>query len=250
MLDRPIRRSTGFASSQLVWNGLISGSAIGLLILGGIHSVAMGQPPSSSSSPSTSPTTASEVERPILRLGSQGSQVSEIQAMLRLLGYYSSTVDGFYQESTAIAVSTFQQAAGLEADGVVGRNTWNRLLPAAPVAATGAALAPSSTPASEVPTPGTIASADAASATASLVSTTSSTNTSSISVELPVLRLGMRGSAVARLQERLRATGFFRGAIDGVFGAETQAAVRNAQSRYQLEPDGIVGAATWTALLR
>ncbi|NJO73468.1 MAG: hypothetical protein HC833_06690 [Leptolyngbyaceae cyanobacterium RM1_406_9] len=67
-----------------------------------------------------------------LRVGSQGTQVSELQAMLRLLGYYSGAVDGVYQESTAIAVTAFQQAAGLTDDGVVGPSTWQRLLPASP----------------------------------------------------------------------------------------------------------------------
>jgi peptidoglycan hydrolase-like protein with peptidoglycan-binding domain len=60
----------------------------------------------------------------------------------------------------------------------------------------------------------------------------------------------MRGSAVEGLQERLKAIGFFSGAIDGVFGTETQAAVQAAQRNFGLEPDGVVGPATWLALLR
>jgi N-acetylmuramoyl-L-alanine amidase len=80
--------------------------------------------------------------------------------------------------------------------------------------------------------------------------TTPAAGTTPTSVELPTLRLGMRGPAVSQLQERLHSTGFFSGAIDGVFGPETQSAVMAAQRRYQLDPDGIVGAATWTALLR
>ncbi|MBD2099218.1 peptidoglycan-binding protein [Trichocoleus sp. FACHB-591] len=60
----------------------------------------------------------------------------------------------------------------------------------------------------------------------------------------------MQGSAVSRLQERLQAAGFFQGAIDGAFGPETQNAVQAAQRQYQLEADGIVGPATWSALLR
>jgi peptidoglycan hydrolase-like protein with peptidoglycan-binding domain len=58
----------------------------------------------------------------------------------------------------------------------------------------------------------------------------------------------MRGPAVARLQQRLRAIGIFKGEVDGVFGAETQRAVQAAQQRFQLNADGIVGPATWTAL--
>jgi N-acetylmuramoyl-L-alanine amidase len=60
----------------------------------------------------------------------------------------------------------------------------------------------------------------------------------------------MRGPAVTRLQQRLRAIGVFRGEVDGVFGSETQTAVQSAQRRYNLTPDGVVGNATWGALLR
>jgi N-acetylmuramoyl-L-alanine amidase len=60
----------------------------------------------------------------------------------------------------------------------------------------------------------------------------------------------MHGPAVSRLQERLRTLGFFNGSVDGVFGEETQSAVKAAQQKYELEPDGIVGPATWTTLLQ
>jgi peptidoglycan hydrolase-like protein with peptidoglycan-binding domain len=72
------------------------------------------------------------VNRPILRIGSEGVAVSELQAALKLLGYYSDVVDGFYRESTASAVSGFQQAAGLTPDGITGPATWNRLFPSTP----------------------------------------------------------------------------------------------------------------------
>lgn len=72
--------------------------------------------------------------RPNLRVGSEGQAVAELQALLKLLGYYTGAVDGLYSEATADAVSEFQTAAGLATDGVVGPATWERLLPAAPVA--------------------------------------------------------------------------------------------------------------------
>ncbi|MBD2260149.1 peptidoglycan-binding protein [Pseudanabaena sp. FACHB-2040] len=58
----------------------------------------------------------------------------------------------------------------------------------------------------------------------------------------------MTGPAVNRLQERLRVLGFYRGAVDGVFGTQTENAVKQAQRQYNLEPDGIVGPATWSAI--
>ncbi len=60
----------------------------------------------------------------------------------------------------------------------------------------------------------------------------------------------MRGSAVNGLQMRLQAIGIFSGTIDGVFGAETQEAVKAAQRNFNLEADGVVGSATWAALMK
>jgi peptidoglycan hydrolase-like protein with peptidoglycan-binding domain len=60
----------------------------------------------------------------------------------------------------------------------------------------------------------------------------------------------MQGTAVTGLQERLRALGLLKASADGVFGAETLAAVKAAQRQFSLEADGVVGPATWEALLR
>ncbi|MGI6082769.1 MAG: spore cortex-lytic enzyme [Limnochordia bacterium] len=59
---------------------------------------------------------------------------------------------------------------------------------------------------------------------------------------------GSRGSDVRTLQWRLSQWGYYRGAIDGVFGAETAAAVREFQRKNGLPVDGLVGPATWVAL--
>lgn len=59
--------------------------------------------------------------------GSQGPEVKQLQTTLKALGYYSGTIDGVYGESTVAAVSKFQQATGLTADGVAGFTTLNRL---------------------------------------------------------------------------------------------------------------------------
>lgn len=218
--------------------------------------------------------------RPTLRLGSQGEAVAELQAILKLLGYYAGTVDGTYQESTATAVSAFQQAAGLQPDGIAGAETWNRLLPAAPTitpstatapttptapiapnpAAPAPTLAPAPSPSnfpSPAPSPAaspTLSPAPSASATprsgaATPTPTPTPVPTAALPADQPILRLGMTGTAVTQLQERLKAIGLFNGAVDGVFGVETEIAVQEVQRRYNLEPDGIVGPATWAVLL-
>jgi peptidoglycan hydrolase-like protein with peptidoglycan-binding domain len=164
--------------------------------------------------------------------------VSELQAILKLWGYYTGTVDGMYQDSTAKAVAAFQQSAGLPADGVVGVETWSRLLPAS--------LAAGSAPVTPTPT---VTPSSAPDSSPAAVNPGPSSDSAS-PVELPVLRMGMQGPAVARLQERLRAIGFYDGAIDGIFGSATQDAVKAAQQNYDLNPDGVVGPETWTSILK
>lgn len=64
----------------------------------------------------------------------------------------------------------------------------------------------------------------------------------------PILRRGSRGDAVVDLQELLREKGCPL-TIDGDFGPATDTVVRQFQANNGLVADGIVGAATWKALL-
>lgn len=66
---------------------------------------------------------------------------------------------------------------------------------------------------------------------------------------METLRLGSRGPDVQLLQTALSRADYFEGAPDGIFGAVTQQAVRNFQNANSLAPDGIVGTATWNALM-
>lgn len=196
------------------------------------------------------------VNRPLLKIGSEGAAVSELQAALKLLGYYTDVVDGVYRESTAIAVSQFQKVAGLNVDGITGSATWNRLFPNMPSAQAppptssnnlSAQMPPptsSNNPASAFPVPSSLQT------TISDRSSTIPTYSPPPAVNLPILRFGMQGSAVTQLQQRLRALGFLKASADGRFGSATQAAVQAAQQNFNLNPDGIVGSATWSALLQ
>jgi len=64
----------------------------------------------------------------------------------------------------------------------------------------------------------------------------------------PVVRRGSEGQPVRSLQYLLRARGHAV-AVDGDFGPRTDAAVRAFQRSRRLAVDGIVGPATWRALL-
>lgn len=62
-----------------------------------------------------------------LNVGDTGKQVKDLQQALKELGYFKATPDGIFTEATADAVAAFQKAQGLDADGIVGETTWNRL---------------------------------------------------------------------------------------------------------------------------
>ena len=70
------------------------------------------------------------------------------------------------------------------------------------------------------------------------------------------LRRGTSGPSVVTIQTELNRISQSYPAIpnispvDGIFGAQTEATVRRFQEIFDLEPDGIVGRATWYALVR
>ncbi|MGH7998225.1 MAG: peptidoglycan-binding domain-containing protein, partial [Brasilonema sp.] len=292
-------------------------------------------------------TSSEGINRPALQVGSKGERVTELQAALKLLGFYTGTVDGVYSESTVLAVSRFQEAAGLKADGIVDATTWQQLFPGEPTVASSRSSsgstsrfpAPSATSTTNqvvVPTsnsrPTTTSTATSkveprpttSTATSNTTATTpkpeprpttstattstrgdnsnpeprpatrnttassqrtyvrqsistgsgstrseqtirtqqssrpsSTTRTQQISSiqytseGLPILRLGMRGSEVVRLQRRLQRLGLLNvDQIDGDFGASTEAAVIALQKRYGIDADGVAGGATWEILMR
>ena len=65
---------------------------------------------------------------------------------------------------------------------------------------------------------------------------------------LPVLKQGATGAHVRTVQGDLCAR-FYPVAIDGEFGAKTDAAVRQLQASRHLNADGVVGPKTWPALM-
>src|SRR6476469_7964613 len=67
-------------------------------------------------------------------------------------------------------------------------------------------------------------------------------------VNMPVLRLGSSGEAVATVQEVLRISKHYGGKVDGDFATLTEKAVRAFQKSFGMEADGIVNQETWTAL--
>ena len=161
---------------------------------------------------------------PLLSSGSTGSAVSQLQATLKLLGFYSGEINGTYTAATQNAVAQFQAVAGISADGIAGPSTWTKLLPAPGDVA--------SIPASQEPAPPAIAQ----------------TPEPAIPAGPPILRPGIEGPAVSQLQKELTTLGYYQGAIDGGYGEFTQDAVKAFQADRGLAVDAIVGPSTWDAL--
>jgi peptidoglycan hydrolase-like protein with peptidoglycan-binding domain len=118
-------------------------------------------------------------------------------------------VDGIFGPKTRAAVQAFQRRHRLAVDGIVGPQTWAAIR-------RGPKPAPGASSSSVPAFPGTV-------------------------------RRGSRGQAVRAVQFRLRARGW-RVAVDGVYGADTEAIVRAFQREKHLTADGISGPATWRAL--
>lgn len=59
----------------------------------------------------------------LVKVGSRGQDVKDVQFILRNWGYFKGPIDGIFGEDTKAAVIQFQQKHGLKADGVVGDET-------------------------------------------------------------------------------------------------------------------------------
>jgi peptidoglycan hydrolase-like protein with peptidoglycan-binding domain len=163
--------------------------------------------------------------KPSLRAGAgPRDAVQELQQLLAAAGFDPKGVDGVFGNDTAAAVKAFQASRQLDVDGVVGTRTWSALMLGLPAVGDreqrpfrGADADGSATP---IPDP----------------------------AKLPTIRRGTTGAGVRRLQAELNADG---AALeeDGVFGPGTDAVVRAWQQAHGLTVDGIVGPATWRALL-
>ena len=159
----------------------------------------------------------------LLKRGSKGPAVTDLQTKLKAAGMNVGAIDGDFGPTTEAAVRAFQKRSGLEIDGVAGPATMGALSrSAAPNPATPAPAAPA-------------AGTPAAPAAGGTLSGT------------PPLEQGAKGEQVTLLQNLLVSNGIPCG-VDGNFGAGTEAAVRSFQTSRALGSDGVVGPNTAAAL--
>lgn len=142
---------------------------------------------------------------PILRRGSNGSAVADVQRRLVALGYTVDDPSGVFELGTESALRSFQRQRGLEPDGICGPETWSALVEAG----------------------------------------------WQLGDRLLYLRSPMlRGDDAADLQRRLATLGFDPGRVDGIFGPDTEKALREFQLNSGVTVDGVCGPETIRELRR
>ncbi|MDD6050849.1 MAG: peptidoglycan-binding protein, partial [Clostridiales bacterium] len=146
-----------------------------------------------------------------LKEGAKGEAVKQLQQRLKDLGYYNYTCDSSYGYRTVEAVKAFQKRNGLTVDGVAGEATLKKL------------NSSSAVPAKDEPT-------------------------TPPKDDDGTLKVGSKGDAVKKVQQRLKELGYYSYGCDGDFGERTATAVKAFQKMNGLTQDGVVGATTLTKL--
>ncbi|WP_414621915.1 peptidoglycan-binding domain-containing protein [Calothrix sp. CCY 0018] len=164
-------------------------------------------------------TTSNQLNKPVLKVGSTAETVKELQKLLLDYGMYvylyndgacafpagAEAIDGVFGSETEKAVKLFQHKMFLVQDGIVGNKTWRSLYKGTPV-------------------------------------------------DMPILKKGSTGELVKQMQDRLFTGNYYSGGltmnnhaskVDGIFGSQTEVAIRNLQQNNSLPVDGIVGDRTW-----
>jgi peptidoglycan hydrolase-like protein with peptidoglycan-binding domain len=138
------------------------------------------------------------------------NQVKYLQQQLNLFYHSYMSVDGYFGDITEEYVKKFQTDCCLTIDGIVGSQTWSYI--------------------------------DTITPYAHKLHSTLSQNKSNNSSEVKYLQ--------ARLNQAKRQgkSGTTKIAVDGMFGSKTTTRVKQFQSDFGLNADGIVGDNTWTVL--
>lgn len=181
------------------------------------------------STPTSTPAQATDglsvITDVVLKSGSKGTAVKQMQQRLKELDYLSGTADGEFGSATTKAVRDFQANNGIGVDGVAGKTTLTTLYSDNAKAMTSTSK---TAPPAGSPTPKPTAKP------------TATPNWSNVRY----LELGSSGTDVKKLQNRLIELGYLGGKADGDFDIATDTALRAFQKKAGIDQDGVAGPAT------
>lgn len=168
--------------------------------------------------PTATPTPLPELEKPdsTVRYGSKGNDAKLVQQRLIDLKYLTGKADGQFGSQSVAALQAFQTNNNLVADGVAGSGTNAVLFSWLALAADEKATTlptPTPTPAPEAITKDNVT----------------------------LIKLGVTGSAVLRLQQRLQLLGYYTSSLDSKCEADDVAAIKLFQKKNGLTQDGVAG---------
>lgn len=208
-----------------------------------------------------------------LRRGDTGSDVRTLQTALTRAGYDPGAINGVFGAQTERAVKEFQRVLGLQQDGIVGPRTWAFLMPFVYESDPDVLRRGSKGPMVVRLQNGLnragydVGTVDGLFGTRTQAAVRAFQRANGLPESGVVdfntwlaiapyldsrdiyLRRGDRGMLVRIAQTALARAGFNPGTADGVFGPNTQNAVRAFQQAKGLTVDGIIGPRTWTALM-
>ena len=145
----------------------------------------------------------------------RSTEVANLQELLKKRGFYTGSADGLMGPKTRLAIVEAQKNYGLAIDGIAGSQT--------------------------------IAALESGSSSGSSKVNIADNKTENQTGDVST-KSDPTDKSLLALQELLAKRGFYNGAIDGIKGARTSAAIVAAQRAYGLTPDGIAGSQTLAAL--
>ena len=202
------------SKNGLTADGVCGANTQALLFGSGLSSSATATP---SPTPTATPRPTLVKPTTTVRSGSKGDDAKLVQQRLIDLKYLTGTADGQFGSKSVAALKAFQTKNGLVADGVAGSGTNAVLFSYNAVAADSATPTPVVT-ASPTPTPAPITKDN-----------------------VVIIKKGVTGAAVLRLQLRLEELGYYTSSRDSKCETDDVAAIRLFQTNNGLTVDGVAG---------
>jgi peptidoglycan hydrolase-like protein with peptidoglycan-binding domain len=180
-----------------------------------------------------------------LSTGDSGDDVQKLQQRLKDLKYYTGAVDGRYGSALTTAVKRFQSTLGLDTTGIATANLQRMIYSSAAPTYTGNSYTDTGDTTSFDQTDDQ--NYDATPTKKPSTSSSDSSNDES-DTGYTTLSYGDSGTKVRNLQSSLKTLGYYSGAVDGVYGSGTVAAVKRFEQAYGKTQTGIATVALQTKL--